>query len=136
MADVSDKSPVPPTQEYLPIEFFLANIHDYNMTSWISDQTACLRAVFKLYECHKQTSKDVVFAGDARIEIIRNSSESFEVKSDNSVHQTSYETQATCLHLKDGTAVIFLCIEDTLTGYHFCFEDLPEETFQAMVSGH
>lgn len=110
--------------EYQPIEFFLADIDNYRLTTWIVDQAGCLRSVFKIYRCENPTTKEIVYVGDARIQVIRTTSDQFDVVSSNTVSSVGHEGIAQCLHLKDGTAVIFICQGGgNLTGYHFCFED-------------
>lgn len=121
--------------EYLPIEFLLLDMQDFRLTSWISDEVGCLRAVFKIYVCEDRTKKDILYVGDARIELVRTDFTEFEISSADAINSTSHENQAKCLHLKDGTAVIFLCQGGgNLIGYHFCFEDAPDDTFQTMIN--
>lgn len=135
MASTSTSTAFEP--EYLPIEFLLADMSDYNLTSWISDQVGCLHSVFKVYQCEERTTKEVIYVGETRIQVIRTDQNQFDVVSASAVNSVGHEGKAQCLHLKDGTVVVFICQNGgNLTGYHFCFEDIPEETFRAMVSTH
>ena len=112
--------------EYMPIEFFLAEFSDYNLVSWIIDQIGCLRAVFKVYETEKSNIKDVVYVGDARIQLIRTEKDAFSIVSNDSLNDAIFDN-TTCLHLKDGTIVLFSVSQENgkLIGYHICFEESP-----------
>ena len=109
--------------EYLPIEFFLSDI-DTSLVVWICDQVGCLRSVFKIYDGKKE--KDVIYVGDTRIKITKN-----KITADDIVSSVKYDDNVKCFHLKDGTVVIFIR-NDELKGYHFCFEDAPNSTFNEM----
>jgi hypothetical protein len=123
--------------EYLPIEFFFNDFEDLCLVTWMSDQVGCLRSVFKIYECHKRADKNVIYVGDARIQVIRTDFNKFDVESNDPINISKHEDKATCLFLKDGTVVIFICQkEGDLLGYHFCYEESSDGTFQEMIQSH
>ncbi|CAN5700942.1 hypothetical protein BH23THE1_BH23THE1_33290 [soil metagenome] len=121
--------------EYLPVEFLLSELQDCSLVTWISDQTECLRSAFKIFECEDQDTKEIVHVDGSEIVVVRRDSYEFDIQSDDSINSLRHEDQAKCLHLKDGTVVIFMCQGGgNLVGYHFCFEDAPESTFKEMIS--
>lgn len=133
--NMAEETPTKIQTEYEPKEFFLMNIQDDHLVSWISDQSECLRSIFTFFQSDKQKTKAIMHVGDARIQIIRSDWDQFDVTSNDAVHSVKHKDVAQCLHLKDGTAVLFLCYgEGNLTGYHMCFEDAPDDLFYEMVA--
>lgn len=119
---------------YEPIEFFLSSIEDHELVCWLNEQTNILRAVFKVVEYQEPRVKEIIRIGSAQFRVIRNDFLDFNVSTDEAVNCTEYNGRAICNYLKDGTVVIFMLRGDNLVGYHFCFEDAPESTFQQLIT--
>jgi hypothetical protein len=119
--------------EYEPKEFFLMSIRDYRLVEWISDQTECLRSVFTVYTNDSHNIEETITLAKTEVKITRDN-DGFDASTDDSLNKESYESTAQSLHLKDGSALIFICLNNgTLKGYHLCFEESPEEVFQTMI---
>lgn len=117
----------------MPKEFFLLDISDLNLTTWLSDRSECLRSVFKVFHSQEPNIKESITVGNSIVQVIRNE-DRFEITSEDSVDTVFYESIAQCLYLKDGTCLIFIDSKHILLGYHFCFEESSEETFKLMTS--
>lgn len=129
MAEVTTFQP-----EYMPKEFFLMDISDLNLTTWLSDRSECLRSVFLIFNSEKSDIKETVTVGNSQVQIMR-SEDGFEITSSDSIDTVLYESIAQCLYLKDGTCIIFINSKGSnIKGYHFCFEESSEETFKLMTS--
>lgn len=118
----------------MPKEFFLLDISDFNLTTWLSDRSECLRSVFKIFQSQEPNIKESITVGNSTVQVIR-TEDRFEITSEDSVDTVFYESIAQCLYLKDGTCLIFIDSNGcNLKGYHFCFEESSEETFKLMTS--
>lgn len=117
---------------YEPIEFFLMGAKDDGLVSWISDQSGCLRSVYTLFESVEPKIKKIITVGNVDIKIVRESEDTFKVSCNEAIASLTYDS-ATWFHLKDGTSVMFMLSNNSLQGYYFCFEDMPEETVQQML---
>ena len=120
--------------EYMPKEFFLLDLVDFNLTTWLSDRSECLRSVFLIFKSEESDIKETITVGNFNIQVMR-SEDGFEITSEDSIDTVLYESIAQCLYLRDGTCIIFIDSKGrNLKGYHFCFEESSEETFKLMTS--
>ena len=120
--------------EYMPKEFFLLDIGDFNLVTWLSDQTECLRSVFLIFKSDESEIKETVTIGNSQVQIMR-TEDGFDITSEDAIDTVLHESIAQCLYMKDGTALIFINSKGSnLKGYHFCFEESSEETFKLMTS--
>jgi hypothetical protein len=124
------EKPTEKKQDYQPVEFFIMELRDLNIVTWIHDQINILRAVFKIGQWSVENEEPhprILTVGEYKIDLQLEQS-SFSVSCKEAINTELFRGKdqritAVCLHLTDGTAVIFLQQHNRLTGHHFCFED-------------
>jgi hypothetical protein len=124
---------------YSPIEFFTSDLKDSELVCWLMDQVGVLRSVFKIAECLEAQIKEEAEIAGHHCQIIRRDFIDFKINVENSIGTVTYTDskdarKAVCHHLNDGTALVFMISGDVLAGYHFCFEDTSEGTFEEMLN--
>jgi len=108
---------------YQPIEFFLQDLSDDRLTTWIVDQAGVLRSVFEI--------ASVPFGEDRVIQIGKNSceisfiDEAFTVTCKQAIHSAHYD-EAISFHFNDGTVGLFIRRSGAIKCYNFCFEESPD----------
>jgi hypothetical protein len=116
---------------FWPIEFFLHDvISDTEMITWIVDQVGVLRSVFELVTWNlqeKSNKKATLSKADTMIKITYGKNRFFigAKKAAGTVinHDKNRKVNAVCVHLNDGTSLMFIRHESQLYCYHFCFEE-------------
>lgn len=102
------------------------------MTAWIMDQVGVLRSVFQLnrWDCSQDKNCKTIMSQDEASIRVNYGKDRFFVKSKQSVSTELYrkvddhrKVMAACLHLNNGTALMFVRSNKWLYCYHFCFEE-------------
>lgn len=119
-----------PVRKYWPLEFFLLEMaKDEDIITWIMDQVSILRAVFEVgsWRMTDDSEGQTVTVNGCECNF-RSGNSSFFVsckKATNTeiLRDKDRKARAACLHLPDGTAVIFLRNGGHISAYEFNFEE-------------
>ena len=132
MAAISET--LQPLTESQPLEFFMNEIKDDKLATWILDQVSILRSVHTItsYPWTDGPVKDKIKIGPYTCSFNRYDIDDFKVESDAAINLTMFSTCAQALYLKDGTVVIFLLQGDKIDVYHFQYEDSPDSEFDKL----
>lgn len=138
VAAKEEKAPID-TRKYWPLEFFLLEVvKDEGLITWIVDQVSILRAVFDLgsWPLNDESSAETITVGGHELNF-RSGNSSFFVsckKATNTevLRDKERKARAACIHLPEGTAVIFIRQDRQISAYEFNFE---ESSNWAVLSG-
>jgi len=118
-------------KEFWPIEFFLRDkLQEIPLITWIVDQVGALRSVFNINKWQLNTDsneKTTLVQGKAVINL-KYGKDKFFITTKKTLgmellRDTDHRIKAVCVHLTDGTAMLFIRMGKTLQSFHFCFEE-------------